>query len=467
MSNCHEELDRLAYLEKLIDFEGGVNRGPLTGKDFLVYAPSKTGTVSLFQSLCRHIAEPGDQNRPERRVLHNHSNAQLVGNLKFSPGAPAEAELLDRPILRDLLRWKALHEKPVTIISSFRDPLSRGISDCFEPMQTEVDAGRRRLEDISYEECFEWLRSWLDRALVYQFHPLEEIEPGLFSQAQFNQRTKSCLVNRGDCRILTLSLHHVERWQTALEHALGFEGIHLVRANSAEDKAIASAYRAFKARLRLPVQLIERLYFDSAQTKYLCWFCTSAEVEDFYQAAIMNYGERSKPGVRATWNALFRLGIGRPLSPPSAEDQRAKSFAEIQGLTCEAEPSEPPGRVRVRVRAIIINRGTTIWPRGNGKRGPVACALRSKGEGTANLTTTWQPLPWSIYPGEQVTLSYNTTLPVGDAMRSWQLDLVCLQRYWFGDHGLLTGARTLDSSTLAAAARCLEDVAPDPLTGGC
>ena len=78
------ELAHLRYLEEIHDFEGEQDRGPLSGKEVLIYSFEKTGTVTLYHSLGRHYQTARSWQGYAERFLHNHSNRLLVSMLKRS-----------------------------------------------------------------------------------------------------------------------------------------------------------------------------------------------------------------------------------------------------------------------------------------------------------------------------------------------------------------------------------------------
>lgn len=289
LSDQNLELEQLAYLETTHDFEVDINRGPLSGKDVLVYAPAKTGTVSLYWSVGNHLAKQRQWRRIERHMLHNHYNKALIATVR-TPEGPGVDELSDRFIIRDLLRYRELIGRPVYLISSFREPLSRIISHIFQ--QIDGDIGVRGVlqigkvtPDIAYEKFL--YMCMLD---LVRCHSLEEIDDEFFDKHVFDHETKSCHVHQPYCETLVVCLEHSGRWQSAFERHFGFHGIKIQRANRAEDKAIATLYREFKEQLVLPRDMIEYIYFgDHAQQRALRWFYTDEEIDGFYRDAIERY----------------------------------------------------------------------------------------------------------------------------------------------------------------------------------
>jgi glycosyltransferase involved in cell wall biosynthesis len=283
------ELERLAYLEMTHDYEGGKERGPLSGKVGLVYAPTKTGTVSLFWSLGKYLATSRQSQCVERHMLHNHHNNALINHLR-PPTGLGRNELSRRLIIRDLIRYKALTGQSVCLASSYREPLSRLISDVFQQIERDINKrGILRIEEVTHELGHEKLLQTCKHALR-QGHSLEEVDENFFDKYEFDHETKSCYVHLDSCQILVVCLEHADQWQSAFERHLGFHGIEIQHVNRAEDKNIATLYREFKQQLVLPRDVIEHVYFgDHAQQRAIRWFYTEEEIERFYRDAIECY----------------------------------------------------------------------------------------------------------------------------------------------------------------------------------
>jgi hypothetical protein len=279
----------LRYLERITDFEDAIDHGPMSGKEILVYAPGKTGTVSLFRGIQDYLIKAHGSN-PHRAMLHNHSNRHIVGNLRCNPDAPSREQLLERVIVRDLVDYKSLTGGELLVVSSYREPLSRAISSIFQQLEQKVSREGLEPRSLSVARCKAFVRQWLASTMEHFEHPLTEIEPDFFRTQCFYRSTRSCYLERNHYRILALTLPHVECWSDACERHLGWKGVRFDHQNNAEQKPLGALYRRFKAKLRLPASLIRRLYHDSAETEYLRWFFSAAEVDIMCAKAIRDYG---------------------------------------------------------------------------------------------------------------------------------------------------------------------------------
>lgn len=284
------DLADLRYLERVSDFEGGMDRGPLSGKQILVYAPEKTGSVSLFAGIRDYFASELEWSTVSRRMLHNHGNTPLIQTLKLGADVPVPDRLKTRTIVRDLVEYKRLLGDSVLIVSSYREPLGRTISYVFHAFRNDVLSGRLDAKQLTVKRCERVLRSKLEWTAAHFEHSLTDIEPGFFRSERFDLSTRNCFVERDGYRILVLSLPHVDAWSPAFERHLGWKGVEFQHCNSAEQAALASIYRRFRSTLRLPVDLIRRLYHDSADTQYLHWFFGASEVDALCRTAIRDYG---------------------------------------------------------------------------------------------------------------------------------------------------------------------------------
>lgn len=284
----------LRYLKEAVDYEGGRDRGSLSEKQLLVYAPMKTGTVTLYHALCGYMTKHRQWYMAERGLLHNHHNRALLNNLKVPDHIDA-SKLVKRSIVADLIRYKQLTGGHVQIVSSFRDPLDRSISYLFQHIDDLVTREcRLSLDDITFGMCREKLQKHLMRVLG-ENHPLEEIEDDFFEQEMFDHESKSCYVNRGHYELLVLCLEHVEHWRAALENHLGYKGIEIDRHHATRTKSLAKFYSEFKDNLELDEELLQRIYFgEHAQQKQLRWFYSDREIEGLFQQSIKRYGPQGK-----------------------------------------------------------------------------------------------------------------------------------------------------------------------------
>ena len=299
-------LGELKYLEKIIDVEGGEEKGLISDKEILVYSPSKTGSVTLLQSVGNYLSQKCKREEPViNLLLHSHSNMTVLENIKSIEDGIDRDFLKTRSIVKDLIEYKRLKNKPLIIISSFREPLSRAISNVFQRVDNLVYRDRKIAPGgFDYDKYL---------SLLYRFvrmknfrHPIEEIEPDFFATNQFDKDRKCLLVDRGHCKILLVCLEHSDRWKNILATELGFDGIEMTLHNQASEKMVAQMYSDFKSNLSLPRAFIKNLYFNSSYVKYLRWFYTEGEIEAFFQQSLGKHGSKQLPVEMESYESLIR-----------------------------------------------------------------------------------------------------------------------------------------------------------------
>jgi len=289
-SNREKALHELRYLEEVIDYENRRERGPVSGKEVVIYSPGKTGTTSLYFSIYNYLKDRREWQDPKDFMLHSHYNYLLIENLKLPNGLSVN-ELADRYVIRDLIKYKELKGEHIILISSYREPLSRAISDTFHTLEDSVNKHQKtNPDDLSFELCYERFQEALSFILDQDHHSIEEVEEGFFDRYSFDHLTKSCYVKRPHLEILLLCLEHSSHWQAAFEKHLGYHGIEIITANVGSERKLSGLRREFEENLRLPRDLIWEIYFgDHAQQKALRWFYTEEEIGEFYQEALTRY----------------------------------------------------------------------------------------------------------------------------------------------------------------------------------
>jgi len=451
-----KSLAELRYLERLIDFEGAMDHGPLSGKDILVYAPGKTGTVSLFTGIQAHLVKTRGWLDADRKMLHNHSNRHIVGNLKLDVQSPSREQLLERTIVRDLVDYKALTGSELLIVSSYREPLGRAFSSVFQQLDDAIRRGDRTPDALSLPECEHLVLEWLATTMEHFDHPLTEIEPAFFETETFDHSSRSCFVQRDHYRMLVLTLPYADAWARACERHLGLDGIEFVHQNNADQKSLGAVYRQFKAELRLPADLIRRLFYDSAETACLRWFFSAAEVDELCDRAIESFG-RTKPrrGLSA-W--LRRLHPNRPL----ARIQGPAVEAKVLSLNTRLHADQCKDRKRVTVRVRLKNTGEELWTPKGSSSNCIAVALRAQAAGGKLLTSNWQHLPSAVAPGDDLVVDLPFDIPADAVGCHWSLDLIRDREQWLSQNDLLLGDRRcrLNSAPTDGATKVGEDLEP-------
>jgi glycosyltransferase involved in cell wall biosynthesis len=284
-------LDQLRYLEAAIDNEHGKDRGPLAGKEILVYAPEKTGTSSLYWSIYEYLGNELQIRNPEYRILHNHNNRLLINNLKLPSNTPPH-DLERRALVRDLMMYKQLTKGHLQVVTSMRDPLARAISHTFEVLEGFVVHKRTMARaDLTPEVCHEWLHRIL-ASFLNQPHPLQEIDTDFLHEMSFDRSTKWSHYELPNCGILALTLEASSVWKDALASSFGYQKLEVITRNIGAEKEFADIRKAFESDLKLSEDYIGNIYFgDHILRKALNWFYTKEEVNAFYQRALARYAE--------------------------------------------------------------------------------------------------------------------------------------------------------------------------------
>ena len=353
--------EELGYLENVIDFENGLDRGKLSEKEILVYSPAKTGTVSLYFSLKNFLGLDDNQ------MLHNHNNWSLVNSLKLPDNLTID-QISARPIVRDLLAYKTRAGGQVRIVSSYRDPLSRAISLVFQFMENLVVRKQTHtLQDISYEMCYNRLLTNLNNFLQAK-HPLEEIDPAFFENQSFDHATKTCYVKKANYEILVLCLEHSSYWPSAFKRSFGYKTLNISNQNRSEDKVISSLSREFKEKLELPPNLIRQVYYGNhRQREHLRWFYTETEIEEFCNSSLKLYASgkgkndrKNNSRQRRPGNLQERLAAAREFLEGGNWTKAALQYESIRKEFPSAPPQAWVGATNALTRTGDIDKAVTL-----------------------------------------------------------------------------------------------------------
>lgn len=279
----------LSYLDELMDFESGVDRGPLSGKEYLIYAPGKTGTVSIYESIIEQLAKDIGYSSAVNKMLHNHNNTSIVSVIKNSSNL-SKREILDKCIVRDLIELKKERGERLNIITSFRDPLKRAISGTFQQLDTLVSRGDVSIPEISYDDMYQRLMSNLQDFLVSK-HPLEEFHDGFFDVYSFDHQLGNCCVRFKEFNVLVLCLEKSDSWENSLRDFTGFSNLTLRKSNAVSQKVVASLHDQFVDQLRMSRDQIADIYYgDKPQHRQLSWFYTKSEIEEMFKKSVLRFG---------------------------------------------------------------------------------------------------------------------------------------------------------------------------------
>ena len=343
-----QDLDKLRYLEKIIDWENKIDKGPLSGKEILVFSPGKTGTLTLYHTIGRYLSQKRSWDSYTKKMLHSHNNATVLNNIKSLSSDIELDTIKDRMIIKDLVEYKQLMNQPLWIITSYRDPIQRAISGVFQKVDKAVFVDKSaKPKDYHYNRCIKQIRVFLDAMRIH--HPIEEIDPEFFSTRTFDKEKKILLVEKGLLKILVVCLEHSDKWQDILEKQFNLKDIELSIQNQANKKGVKDMYADFRKKLYLPDSVIKDIYYNGPYTKYVKWFYTDQEIETFYNRSLDLYGKivRNLPTKKQP-NILF------------SDNLKAKTSAKIKILNSSL--LDPKNRLSISAK--LTNTGESIWMSG-------------------------------------------------------------------------------------------------------
>ena len=278
----------LKYLELVHDFENRVDRGPLSGKEVLIYSPSKTGTVSLYHGLGLYFQKLEGWKSYVPKLLHNHSNRELIACLDRRPEVSLGWETA-RCVVSDLIAYKRCKGDRIRIVSSFRDPVHRALSTLYDALHNKLIRDREiNTDDVTVDLCQEMI----NRILIYQNHtkhPLEDVEANFFQKHEFSYLEHYCHSRAEHHEILVLTLEESARWPGIVELVFGQNGAEFQPRNRAEDKEIARHCHPFIKQVRLSRNIIDQVYYSGNGGKYAAWHYSEAVLEGFYKRALNTF----------------------------------------------------------------------------------------------------------------------------------------------------------------------------------
>lgn len=395
----------LSYLEYLIDCEGGVERGRLIDKEVLIYGPEKTGTVTLYFAVGAHLSNQSSEATFQHRLLHNHNQGLLTPVLDVQSQAFPKEALDSRRVIADLLEYRRQHGKKTLVVSSFREPVSRGISNVFQHVHNVyIRGGHEALPDS--KECARLLRYRHLTPVRFQ-HPIEEIEPQFFETEVFDKQKKFLFVDRGHYQILVVCLEHSRLWPQILKETIGYSRDTLVNRNQASDKPFAAQYSEFKTFLTLPDSLINSVYHKEPFRKYLDWFYTRDEIDAFEQRTRRLYSASNK-------GLVFS----------DSRSHRTNVAIQVKALSMDS------GASSAHLSATLSNIGETVWLPGRMPVGGVAVCLRSAQPDGSFQSSNWRPLQREVAPGERTQVDADFSMPPDAAAQRWHVAAVVKDIAW-------------------------------------
>lgn len=228
----------------------------------LVYQMGKVGSRTVYKTLMS-LGLPNP-------IYHVHwlspAGIQAAAERHRRAGVKGERHLRESQSLRRQLDCQP--DREWRIVTLVRDPVARQISELFEQIwrhypalmtadgSVHVEQTLAALETTfsDYDEIADKCHTWFESELKQVFGI------DIFGYP-FDQETGCSLIIRDRVQLLVVRLEDLDRNAGLIGRFVGHSGpVTLVKANVAESKSYAEAYRAVTTAFRLPASLCQAIY---------------------------------------------------------------------------------------------------------------------------------------------------------------------------------------------------------------
>jgi hypothetical protein len=255
----------------------------LTGQQpIIVYQMGKVGSSSIVASL-RSL---------DRKVFHIHfltergiAEAEAIYRTMCQNSAttyyPRARHLLGSRYLRKRLRKRG-HGQKWKVITLVRDPIARNISDFFQVIDYQIPnfTARYNAGEIDIETVLDTFLNRYNHEFVLRWFD-EELQPALgidVYDTNFPRERGYHMYQNELCDLLLIKLEQLDECrEEAFQRFLGLDNFQLVKANVAEEKQYADAYREFRRCITLPESYVQAVY----SSRFVRHFYTDDEIEQF------------------------------------------------------------------------------------------------------------------------------------------------------------------------------------------
>lgn len=242
----------------------------LLGKNhILVYTMGKVGSTSIYYALKKTFgAQVVFIHRMNQENLDIY-NEPFVKN-KIRPHRSALALYVKRKLIDK--------QKPVSIVSTVREPISRNISCFFQDFKT-YNFGKN-IKDVSVDEAIENFVSNYPHQLAELWFRKEftDILGIRLDHVNFDRKEKFVRYEKGNLKLLVFRTDlDNDKKDKYLKLFLGNDTITVGVKNANHQKAYHSFYSEFLEKVKLPKELVDEVYAQD----YIRTFFTEEEVEHF------------------------------------------------------------------------------------------------------------------------------------------------------------------------------------------
>ncbi len=251
----------------------------------LVLQMGKVASTSIAHAL----DEVGDWN-----VVHIHhldrGRIERLSKLNAERGITPPPNLLRSQAVLD---WLQTNPGQVQIVSAVRDPVARNLSAFFENAHNflKIDGGEIRNAPEETAEIFVSTYRQTNALDWFDANIRRVFKLDVFSR-EFDHEHKRLIAKNARCRLIVVRAEddNAVKGQAIARH-LGLSQLDLGRANIAETKSYAAHYEQVKAIVRLPEDVLDKLY-DSRLSRH---FYTDEEIAGFRARWSRNGGRSIHP----------------------------------------------------------------------------------------------------------------------------------------------------------------------------
>jgi len=239
----------------------------------LVHQMGKVGSRTIISALEKldkwkvvQLHQLNEETLAQTRKMHSQRGLRIPLHVK-------EAERIKRKLMGSA--------HPIIIISMVREPISRNFSAFFQ----NLDFHNINFKDLTEADIYDVINTFLHKynhdVPLNWFDLQVKIPLGIdVYQYPFPHQTGYQVISKDQIRLLIMKCETDDDIKvSAISRFLGIEPFDMPRTNIGNNKDYAQIYKAFKRKIQLPDEYIQRMY----ESRYTRHFFKSNEIEEFKQ----------------------------------------------------------------------------------------------------------------------------------------------------------------------------------------
>ncbi len=202
----------------------------------LVYSGTKTGSMSLYASF-KEI---------DNGTLGIHYDYSLNNLYQIS-------DIIQAP-----------REEPLLIITSYRDPISRIISQYFQRTEAQIDQ-LSQLNTNIIDDVIAYIRRVIDTELVDAWHPFLENNKRNYGGVNiydkpFNREEGYQIYETPIVKIIILMFDRIAEWEEIIRRQTQYSEFKLITVNQTNQKSISNLYTQVCNEIAIPMSILDELF---------------------------------------------------------------------------------------------------------------------------------------------------------------------------------------------------------------